>query len=145
MNVNVVAEFQKIISRSFNFKNKVIYCEDFDSEWTKVEVQYQHLLLPDEKGLLKDIHSELRDIIVHMPGEVKNPKVIDWVQWMDDDEYLKFLISREALCFSLNRLDFQKALKASIGSGVFRRPYKDSEAFRLEICRFLKGFVSSSS
>nr|BFD67003.1 hypothetical protein HAGR004_20250 [Bdellovibrio sp. HAGR004] len=142
MNASVTVAFQMIISRHFNFKDEKIAWEAFDSEWKKAEMLYQDLMLPEEKSLLGDILSELSDVIIHMPGDAGRPKTIDWAKWMDDDEYLKFLISKEALGLPLSGMAYQTALQASIGSGFFKRPYKDSELFRLEIGRFLKGFVS---
>lgn len=142
MNKSVAAEFQKILSRHFNFENEKIAWETFDSEWKKAEILYQDLVLPEEKGLLSDIHNELSDIIIHMPGKAGSPKAIDWDKWMDDDEYLKFLISREILSLPLSSLAYHKVLQESIGSGTFKRPYEDSDSFRLEICRFLSGFIS---
>lgn len=110
MNRGVAVEFQKILSRHFNFEKEKIVWEAFDAEWKKAEILYQDLVLPEEKGLLGDIHNELSDIIIHMPGKAGSPKEIDWDKWMDDDEYLKFLISREILSFPLYRLAYRKAL-----------------------------------
>lgn len=140
MNTTVIEEFQKIISQYFNVNNEKIVWEDFDSEWKKIENRYQDLISLQEKDLLKDIHEELNDIISHMPGVVGNSEIIDWRKWTDDDEYLKFLISRESLRLPLSSKVYREILRHSIKSSVFKRPYEDIESFRSEIFRFLSGY-----
>ncbi|MNK07401.1 hypothetical protein D3C87_253150 [compost metagenome] len=76
-----------------------------------------------------------------MPGS-KSPSIVDWNEWGEDDEFLRFLISREAIGLPLSRDSCLEAVKDAIKEVSFKRPYLDNSKYGAELYQYLGKYAS---
>lgn len=144
MKADIASEFKNLLNKYFDPKSALV-------EWTKLSIDWQkafelnaHFISNEDRAFLDAVLDEVQSIVVEMPGLKTSSPAVDWKKWSDDDEFLVFLISREALGFPMTKEGYLKASGDAVKSGLFNRPFRDEIKFLSKIHQYLASFVSAS-
>lgn len=138
MNTDLVEVLMDTLDSHFNFSNKMLSWESFNSEWQQAVEQNSSKMTGDEKDFLSNVHKEIEDILIHIPAKGLTTKDLDWKKWIEDDDFLRFMLSKESIRYSMRASDFKKILNDSVKSGYFKRPYTASLEFKERVCSFIE-------
>ncbi|MBX2987050.1 MAG: hypothetical protein KF802_04050 [Bdellovibrionaceae bacterium] len=111
--------------------------EGFERDWREALKSNSSSLSCEERDFLIGIQQEIEDILIHMPAKGVFSKSLDWNKWMQDDDFLRFTLSKEAIQYPLTADIFRRIISSVVKSGVIRRPYKNDDSFRSEVNRYI--------
>jgi len=143
MKAEVASEFGNLLNKYFDHKSITVDWAKLNAEWKKAFQVNAHFISHEDSQLLAAVLNEIQSIVVEMPGLKSASPTIDWMTWSDDDEFLIFLLSREALGLPMSKEGYLRAVGGAIKGGLFSRPFRDEVKFIYKIHQFLGSFISS--
>lgn len=140
VNTALTNELTSVLNKHFDFSSNKISWEDLRDDWDFAI--FKNTSTNEEDGaLLTFMFKEIEDVVIHMPGNSAN--TIDWDQWVNDDDFLRYLIVKESLQYSPKPLVFKDIIAHYLKSSFFERPYRNDEAFTQRVRSFIDKHISN--
>lgn len=142
MKADIALEFRNLLNKYFDHKSALVEWAKLSTDWQKVFQLNARFISNEDRAFLDAVLDEVQSIVVEMPGLKSSSPAVDWKKWSDDDEFLVFLVSREALGFPMSKEGYLKASGGAVKSGLFNRPFRDEIKFISKIQQYLASFLS---
>lgn len=141
MNTTLTNQLVEVLNKHFDFSTDKISWDALRKDWNTA-ISKSFTVNETDRKLFAMVLEEMEDVVIHMPG--KNANAIDWETWRNEDDFLRYLLAKESLRYSMTPAVFEKIRSDWLKSGFFARPYRADEAFIQKVRSFIEKNISNS-